>query len=121
MLRNYFTVAWRNLIRSKTFSFLNLAGLAIGLCCFLLIALYVIKECNYDQYNHRAKDIYRVNEDVRWGGQDIYTSQSSDMLGPLLKKDYPQVEEYTRIYNQYSKKFVKRGTEYLIEEKVGIC
>jgi len=118
MLRIYFTIAWRNLVRNKIFSILNLAGLAVGLCCFLLIALYVIQECSYDRYNRRAQDIYRVNEDVRWGGQDIYESQSSDMMGPLLRKDYPQVEEYTRIYNQFSKKLIKRGAEYLTEEKV---
>ena len=106
------------MVRNKIFSVLNLAGLAVGLCCFLLIALYVIRECSYDRYNRRAQDIYRVNMDVHWGGQDIYESQSSDMMGALLKKDYPQVEEYTRVYNQFSKKLVKRGSEYLTEEKV---
>lgn len=118
MLRNYFTIAWRNLVRNKIYSILNLAGLAVGLCCFLLITLYVIQECSYDRFNRRAADIYRVNEDIRWGGQDDFESQSADPVGALLKKDYPQVEEYTRVYNQFTRKLVRRASEYLTEEKV---
>ena len=118
MWRNHCIVAWRNLSRNRTFSVINLAGLAIGLCCFLLIGLYVWNETSFDRYDPRAADIYRVNLDARWGGQDIREAQTSDMMGGLLKKDYPEVAEYTRVYNQSSTALVKHGNEYISEDRV---
>ena len=109
MWKNHLTVAWRNLSRNRMFSIINLIGLAIGLCCFVLIALYVWNETSYDKYNLRAADIYRINSDFRWGGQDIHQAESSDMTGALLQKDYPEVEEYTRVYNQFTRKMVEYG------------
>ncbi len=68
MLKNYFVIAWRNLTRDKTFSILNLVGIAFGLCCFLLISMFGVQKCSDDRYNRRAQDIYRVNMNARWGG-----------------------------------------------------
>ena len=50
MLKNYIKIALRNITRSKVFSFINISGLAIGLTCFMLIAVYVYNELNYDRY-----------------------------------------------------------------------
>ncbi|HVU98649.1 MAG TPA: hypothetical protein VHE34_25680 [Puia sp.] len=58
MLKNYLLTAWRNLTRSKLFPGINLFGLAIGLGCFLLIALYVLDELSYDRWNTNANRIY---------------------------------------------------------------
>ena len=118
MLRNYLKVAWRNLLRNKIFSFINISGLAIGLSCFLLISLYVLDELNYDRYNEKADRIYRINSDIRFGGGDLHMPVTSDMMGQLLKKDYPQVEQYTRIYNSNGNKLVKKGDTYINEQKV---
>ncbi|WP_332368526.1 hypothetical protein [Spirosoma telluris] len=60
MLRNYLLIAFRNLRKHKTFGFINITGVAVGLACFLLIALYVKDELSYDRYNTRADRIYRV-------------------------------------------------------------
>ena len=54
MLKNYLKIAWRNIVKNKLFSFINIAGLAIGLCCFTLIALFVLDELSYDRYNKKA-------------------------------------------------------------------
>ena len=118
MFRNFLKIAWRNLIKNKVFSFINIAGLAIGLSCFLLIALYVMDELNYDRYNINADRIYRINSDIRFGGADLHMPVTSDMMGQLLKKDYPQVDQYTRIYTFNGDKLVKKGNEYIDEEKV---
>ena len=64
MFQNYFKVAWRNLVKNKTFSFINIIGLASGLACFILIALYVADELSYDCFNEKADRIYRINSDI---------------------------------------------------------
>ena len=118
MFTNYIKVALRNLWKNKTFSFINIFGLAIGLCCFLLIALYVLDELSFDRYNDKADRIYRINSDIRFGGADLHMPVTSDMMGAVLKKDYPQVEDYTRIYNSNGNKLVKNGNEFINEINV---
>ncbi|HMH34771.1 MAG TPA: ABC transporter permease [Puia sp.] len=118
MITNFFKIAWRNLLRNKTFSIVNISGLAIGLCCFLLIALYVLDELGFDRYNYKAENIYRINADIRFGGGDLHMPFTSDMMGQLLKKDYPQVEQYTRIYNSSGSKLIKKGNSYINERNV---
>ena len=118
MLRNYLKIAWRNLVKNKTFSIINIAGLAIGLSCFLLIALYVLDELSYDRFYPEAQRIYRVDADIKFGGNQLKLCVSSDPMGPTLKKDYPQVEEYTRIYSSEGDKLVKKGNDYLDEDKI---
>jgi len=118
MLRNYLKIAIRNLWKNKTFSFINIAGLAIGLSCFLLIALYVLDELSFDKYNANADRIYRINSDIRFGGADLHMPVSSDMMGPVLKKDYPQIEQYTRLYTFNGDKLVKKGNDYITEGHV---
>ena len=118
MFKNYIKTAWRNLINSKVYSFLNIIGLATGLACFLLIALYVKDEMSYDRFYPNAERIYRINSDIRFGGADMHMPVTSDMMGQLLKKDYPQVEQYTRIYTFDGDKLIKKGNEYIDESKV---
>lgn len=105
-------------MRNKTFSIINIAGLAIGLSCFLLITLYVMDELSFDRYFNNSNRIYRINSDIRFGGTDLHLPVTSDMMGQLLKKDYPQVENYTRIYTFNGDKLFKKGNEYIDETKV---
>lgn len=118
MIKNYLKIAWRNVIKNKAFSIINITGLAIGLSCFLLIALYVMDELSYDRFYPDADRIYRINSDIRFGGADLHMPVTSDMMGELLKKDYPQVEQYTRIYTSNGDKLVKKGNGYIDEIKV---
>lgn len=118
MISNYLKVAWRNLLKNKTFSFINIAGLAIGLSCFMLIGLYVIDELSFDRYNEKASRIYRIHSDIKFGGTELKLAVSSDPMGATLKKDYPQVEQYARIYASDGSKFIKKGSEYINEPKV---
>jgi putative ABC transport system permease protein len=118
MLRNYLKIAWRNLLRNKTFSIINIAGLAAGLACFLLISLYVLDELSYDKFNRYADRIFRVNSDIRFGGGELNMALSSDMTGQVMKKDYPQVEQYTRIYTNTGPKLIKKGNSYIREPNV---
>ncbi len=118
MIRNYLKVAWRSLRRNTTFSFINITGLAVGLGCFLLIALYVLDELSFDRYYDKAGNIYRINMDARWGGQDLRLAETSDMMGNIVKKDYPQVQEYTRLYHQSGDtKLIRKGNEFITETR----
>ncbi|MEP7252380.1 MAG: ABC transporter permease [Ginsengibacter sp.] len=118
MLKNYFKVAWRNLLKNKIFSLINLTGLAIGLSCFLLIALYVMDELSYDRFYPNAENIYRLNSDLLFGGAELHITETSDMIGQTLKKDYPEVLEYTRIYNNTGSKLIRKGNTYIEERNV---
>ncbi len=118
MIKSYLKIAWRNLAKNKTFSLINIIGLATGLACFILIALYVVDELSYDKYNDKADRIYRVNSDIRFGGTDLKLATNSDMMGATLKKDYPQVEQYVRFYASNGSKLIKKGNEFIDEPAV---
>ncbi len=118
MIKNYLKIAWRNLVRNKTYSLINIVGLAIGLSCFLLISLYVLDELSYDKFNTNADRIYRINSDIRFGGNEMKIAESSDMTGQIMKKDYPQVEQYTRIFNNTGPKLIRKGNSFIKEPNV---
>lgn len=118
MIKNYFKIAFRNLWKNKGYSAINIFGLAVGLASCLLITLYVTDELSYDRHFKNADRIYRINSDIRFGGADLHMTQTSDMMGGLLKKDYPQVEEYTRLYTNAGAKLIRKGNEYITESRV---
>ncbi|MEO6730188.1 MAG: ABC transporter permease [Ferruginibacter sp.] len=118
MLKNRFKIAWRNLLNNKTFSIINVTGLAIGLSGFLLIALYIADELSYDRFNKKAGRIYRINSELRFGDTDLKLAVCSDPMGATLKKDYPQVEEFVRFYASSGSKLVKKGNEFINESAV---
>jgi putative ABC transport system permease protein len=82
MIRNHFTVAWRNLARNRAFTIINMAGLAIGLASCLLIVLYVGHELSYDRYHQKANRIYRMTSYGKLAGKDIHTAYVGAPAGP---------------------------------------
>jgi putative ABC transport system permease protein len=118
MFKNYLKIAWRNLLKNKTFSFVNIIGLASGLACFILIALYVVDELSYDRFNEKAGRIYRIHGDIVFGGNPLHLAVASDPMGSALKKDYPQVEEYVRFFNSSGSKLIKKGDQFINESNV---
>ncbi|ULC59197.1 ABC transporter permease [Flaviramulus sp. BrNp1-15] len=118
MLRNYFKIAWRNLSKNKGFTIINIIGLSLGIACFIVIAMYVTDELSYDRYNEKADRIYRVNSDIVFGGTDLIMAVTSDPMGETLKNDYPEVEQYTRLYASQGAKLIKKENEYINETSV---
>ena len=116
MIKNYFKIAFRNLWKNKGYSAINIFGLAVGLATCLLIILYITDELGYDRFYKNADRIYRINSDLRIGGGNLHFTQTSDMMGQLLKKDYPQIEEYTRIYTSDGDKLIKKGNDFINEK-----
>ncbi|MBT1712145.1 ABC transporter permease [Fulvivirgaceae bacterium PWU5] len=93
MIKSYFLVAFRALKRNKLHASINIIGLAIGMTCCILIALFVQFELGYDRQNKNANRIYRLAVDLEANNWAI----SAFPLGALLKENYPEVENYTRI------------------------
>jgi putative ABC transport system permease protein len=118
MFKNYFKIAFRSLWKNKGYSTLNILGLAVGLATCLVIILYVVDELSYDRFYKNASNIYRINSDIKFGGANLHFVQTSDMMGQLLKKDYPQVQEYARLYNNSGDKLIKKGNEFIDELRV---
>jgi putative ABC transport system permease protein len=117
MFKNYIKIAIRNLWKNKAFSAINIFGLASGLAICLLILFYVNNELGYDQYNTKSDRIYRVDGDLQFGGNHFVLAQSPDPLGPTLKQDFPQVEQYVR-FRDHGGIMVKKGNENVEENKV---
>ncbi|MGA0560342.1 ABC transporter permease [Larkinella sp. VNQ87] len=94
MLTNYLKIAWRNLLRNKTFSLINVLGLALGMACSLLILLWVQDELAMDRFHANDNRLYRVLENQNWAGQDLSTTPATPgVLAEHLKKDFPEVEQ----------------------------
>ena len=117
MLKNYLKVALRNLWKNKSFSFINIVGLAIGLATCLLIVLFVQDELNYDCYNVNADRIYRVDGDIQFGGSHFILAVMPPVMSSTLVKDYPQVQAAVR-FRDYGGFLVKKGNENIQENHV---
>jgi len=98
MFRNYLIVALRNLRKHKTYSAINIAGLAIGMACCAIILLYVQHELNYDAFHSKGDRIYRVLQEVRDAdGQVRFYASISGAFGKAVQDAFPEVEEVVRI------------------------
>jgi putative ABC transport system permease protein len=124
MLRNYFKIAFRNLIKYKFISFINLFGLAVGLTCCLLILSFILSELSFDKYNLHAKEIYRVtrtfnNQD---GTVSLRLSTISPPFGPYLTNDFPDIKKMTRLLDnsvtpvRYQEKLFNEENVYFADE-----
>ncbi|MGC4020737.1 MAG: ABC transporter permease [Cyclobacteriaceae bacterium] len=96
MLKNYLITALRNLRKNKGFSTINILGLSIGLASFMLISLYVYHELNMDGYHEKGDRIFRVVENLRTENELLLQSTSSPPMGPLMLKDFPEVQTFVR-------------------------
>lgn len=116
MIRNYIKIALRNLKKQPFFTFLNIFGLAIGMAGSLLISLYIYDELSYNNMFPDADRIYRINADVKFGGKVFNSSEVSDPMAAMVKKDIPQVEMTVRFRNKYSLLLKKNTTSLNVKE-----
>ncbi len=97
MFKNYFKTAWRNLWRNKSFSLINLSGLAIGMAAAILIFLWIQNEMSYDRWYKKAGRIYQVFNRETTNGKASAWGSTPDPLAPILKADYPDIEDAVRV------------------------
>ena len=93
MIANYFIIAYRNVVKNKAFSAINIIGLAIGLAACLLIFQFVSFELSYDKFNEKFERIYRVTNDRFQNGKLIqHGTIMYPTIGPTMAKDYEEIE-----------------------------
>ncbi|MCE6989637.1 ABC transporter permease [Dyadobacter sp. CY323] len=97
MLQNYFKIAWRNLLRSKTYSILILAGLACGMTCAIVLGLFVNDELSFDGYHRNADRIYRTILDIKWADNRYNMATAAAPFGPTLQREYPEIQKALRV------------------------
>lgn len=100
MLCSYLTIAWRNLVRNRTFTLINILGLTIGLATCLLISLFVLDELSYDRFHEKADRIVRVTFQGTVQGETMHEAHVMPPVAQTLLADYPEVQEATRLRRQ---------------------
>ncbi|MEZ0484609.1 ABC transporter permease [Fibrella aquatica] len=116
MLTNYLKTAVRSLRKQGGYSVINLFGLALGLACCLLIMLYVVDEWSFDRYHTKADRTYRLNADIKFGGNNMNMAVTPDPIGPTLREEYPQVEQYVRLHQRGTFPVKRAGTTNTLRE-----
>ena len=119
MLRNYFKIAFRNIIKRRAYSLLNVAGLAIGMICCLLLLQYVNYEFSYDGFHKKADHIYRLQLNSYQDGKLAWESATSfPAIVPTMMKDFPEVVNGCRLIDAEGV-FVNTQNNTFFEEKKG--
>lgn len=103
MITHYIKVALRNLERQKSLAFINILGLSIGLACFSLFLLYAVNEFSFDRFHANGSNIYRMYD--WWNFQDRQGIEPASVtpLGPAMKNDLPDVENFVRLKSEEEK------------------
>jgi len=104
MILHYLKTAWRNLVRHRLYSFINIGGLSIGIGACLLILLFVIHEHSYDSFHHEADRIYSMYSRIKMGGDTVQFGGMNFNTAPLLQKADPSVASTLRMYSTNEKK-----------------
>lgn len=117
MIKNYIKTAFRTLVKNKGFTAINILGLALGLATCMLIVFYVVDELSYDRFNINADRIVRVNNDIKFGGNENSFATTAVPLAAALKSDFPEVEQVTRLRYRGGFK-VKKGDQNIQENMV---
>lgn len=98
MLKNYLQIAFRNIYRHKGYSFINIAGLAVGIACCMLIMLYVRDELSYDRYNENIDCLYRLERKGVFQDKEFHVAATAHPTGPAFKNDLPEILQSVRIW-----------------------
>ncbi|MBN2357695.1 ABC transporter permease, partial [candidate division KSB1 bacterium] len=109
MFSNYILTAWRNILRFKGYSMINIFGLALGLALVMLIALYIDLEFSFDRFHQNYDRIHRV--EVNYDNKGRCLAFSHTPLGPELANTYPEIESYTRFLNMGNPVFLYHSEE----------
>lgn len=100
MFKNYIQVALRNLAKRKSFAIINILGLAIGIACCLLIAVYTLHELSYDDFHAKADRLYRITQTTETSAKVEKGASTPFLVGPTLENDFPaSIAQTVRFYD----------------------
>ncbi len=117
MLKSYLVVAWRSLKRQKGYSFINIAGLAIGFICCLMILLFVQDELSFDRFHEKTRQIFRVTSEGRIADREFNIAMSPPPLAKALKDEFPQVLQTVRLFRPSDRILVRNQDRKFNEER----
>jgi putative ABC transport system permease protein len=116
LLENYFKITSRNIVKNKMISFINVFSLAIGLSACVVIYLFVSDERSFDVFHSKKETIYRLDEVQKFTGtNEQKVALSMPGMGPALKRDFPEVETYVRLWLRGKQLITKDETKQLID------
>jgi putative ABC transport system permease protein len=119
MLRSFFIVSLRNLfVKNRLFTAINMLGLAVGIACFILVALFVREEYNFDRYHKNAERIYRIVVDFTSEGNVMHWARSSAPIGHYLTGAYPEFEQVVRIRKNPGTDLLSHDENNFYEERI---
>ena len=117
LLKNSLKITYRNFKRQKLYAVINLAGLAVGMACFILIMTYVHHETGYDSFHDNSGRIYRLTMDGTLSRQDFNLATSNGAIAPDLMKSLPEIESVVRLRRRYRTP-VEYGEKLFFEEDI---
>lgn len=117
MIKTFIKIALKSLLKNKAVTIINILGLAMGLATCLLIVFYVVDELSYDRFNVKADRIFRVNADIKYGGNSSSYAVTPPPLAAALGNEFPEVEKAVRMIAATDIRF-KKGNEHVNESKV---
>lgn len=101
MFRNYVTIAFRNLMKHKGFSFINIFGLSIGLACCMLITLYIFHEYSFDEHHEKGERLFQLNQVFINQGERNPAATVAAALTTTIEQEFPEVEESTKMLSLF--------------------
>ncbi|MFC2134350.1 ABC transporter permease [Bacteroidota bacterium] len=116
MIKNFVKIAFRNLFKHKFYSFLNVAGLAVGMACALLVVLFITDELSYDKYHENAETLYRINVQGRFGGNEFHGTWQPAPLAKTMVEEFPEVINASR-FRVIGNFMIKYGENNIKEER----
>lgn len=117
MFKNYLKIAFRNLLKNKSYTFINIFGLALGIACCVLILLFVRDELSYDRFHEKGKRIYRVFTDINFSGKELSIATTPPPMGPALSEDFPEITNVVR-FRQAAKTLLSYEKKRYYEKEV---
>ncbi|MFC1725119.1 ABC transporter permease [candidate division KSB1 bacterium] len=118
MFKNYLKIAVRNIKKQKSYSFINISGLAIGMACCILILLWVRDELSFDRFHKNTDRLYRIVCEMHLGDAVRYTESTPAPLGKALKENFPEIQLSTMYYD-IGRANVRRKEKIFREENFG--
>lgn len=120
MFKNLFKIAIRNILRDKTYSFINIFGLTIGITCSMFLLMYILNELSYDRYHKNADNIYRIISHIKETDNEFTWSVVQIPMAEELRDNYPEVKDAVRIFGT-GKELYKNGELQFYEEDFALA
>lgn len=120
MLKNYAKIAFRNIVKYKGYSFINITGLAFGLACSIFILLWVHDELSFDRFHENVENLYRIEQDQFYSGERYHVNVTPFVVGPAYEEKIPEVLNACRV-RMIGSMMVKYGEKSILQEDIVVA